>query len=88
MAVILVPFGHFWKFLVFWTFESFGLLVMTDTLYMWSVWTLLVTFKTLDNGAQVKGSLTFVLVLTIKPKFTAGFQPSLVGLVKKLIVVI
>ena len=61
MAVILVPFGHFWKFLVFWTFESFGLLVMTDTLYMWSVWTLLVTFKTLDNGAQVKGSLTFVV---------------------------
>ena len=42
-------------------FESFGLLVMTDTLYMWSVWTLLVTFKTLDNGAQVKGSLTFVV---------------------------
>ena len=34
---------------------------MTDTLYMWSVWTLLVTFKTLDNGAQVKGSLTFVV---------------------------
>ena len=61
MTVILVPFGHFWKFLVFWTFESFGLLVMTDTLYMWSVWTLLVTFKTLDNGAQVKGSLTFVV---------------------------
>ena len=28
---------------------------------MWSVWTLLVTFKTLDNGAQVKGSLTFVV---------------------------
>ena len=44
---------------------------------MWSVWTLLVTFKTLDNGAQIKGSLTFVVACMNKIFEFCGSRPGL-----------